>query len=67
MRFNKSATWHWLAKNLHLMSEKDVTKRLDEEMREHRRASVLIRLHQRYTKLRAQRERSELLKLAEKP
>jgi len=46
------------------MSEQDVLALLDNERATTKRVSVLERLHQRYTTLRAARERQEILKEA---
>jgi hypothetical protein len=48
------------------MSEDDVLALLNEERATTKRMSVLARLHQRYTTLRAARERQEILKEATK-
>jgi hypothetical protein len=37
---------------------------LEDEVTKHKRSSFIVRLHQRYTTLRAQRERKELLERA---
>lgn len=56
----KSA-WHDLNVLLSLRDERQVKAMLDEEVRVHKRASYAVRIHQRYTTLRAQRERKEIL------
>jgi len=56
----KSA-WHDLNVLLSMRNETQVKAMLDEEVAVHKRATYLIRIHQRYTTLRAQRERKELL------
>lgn len=56
----KSA-WHDLNVLLSMRNEAQVKAMLDEEVAVHKRATYLIRIHQRYTTLRAQRERKELL------
>lgn len=56
----KSA-WHDLNVLLSMRTEDQVKAMLDEEVAVHKRATYLIRIHQRYTTLRAQRERKELL------
>lgn len=56
--------WRELNESLADMSEKQVQKLLDEELADRRRATVITRLHQRFTILRAARERKELLKSA---
>ena len=59
-------TWRKLNDKLALMSEEDVLALLNEERATTMRISVLARLHQRYTTLRAARERAEILKGAVK-
>jgi hypothetical protein len=59
-------TWRKLNDQLALMSEDDVLALLNEERATTKRMSVLARLHQRYTTLRAARERQEILKEATK-
>jgi hypothetical protein len=49
------------------LDEDTIKKMLDEERVGEQRQSVLIRLHQRYTMLRAARERMEILGDAEFP
>lgn len=44
-----------------MRSETQVKAMLDEEVAVHKRATYLVRIHQRYTTLRAARERKELL------
>lgn len=56
--------WRKLNKELALLSEEQVLTLLNEERAGRRRLSILERLHQRYTTLRAARERMEILKEA---
>ena len=42
-------------------NEQQVLAMLDEEVKVHKRPTFVVRIHQRYTMLRAQRERQELL------
>jgi hypothetical protein len=56
--------WRQLNKELALLSEERVLALLNEERAGARRISILERLHQRYTSLRAARERIEILKEA---
>jgi hypothetical protein len=56
----KSA-WHDLNVLLSMRTEDQVKTMLDEEVKVHKRPTYLVRIHQRYTTLRAQRERKELL------
>lgn len=57
--------WRKLNKELALLSEEQVLTLLNEERAGRRRLSILERLHQRYTTLRAARERMEILKEAQ--
>lgn len=59
-------TWRKLNDQLALMSEEDVLALLNDERATTKRVSVLERLHQRYSTLRAARERQEILKEASK-
>lgn len=59
-------TWRELNQKLNLLSEEQVLQLLNDERIGARRVTVLERLHQRYTMLRASRERVELLKEAVK-
>ena len=56
--------WRELNKKLNLLSEEQVWQMLEIERQGPRRVTFLERLHQRYTMLRAARERVELLKEA---
>jgi hypothetical protein len=56
--------WRELNKKLNLLSEEQVWQMLETERQGPRRVTFLERLHQRYTMLRAARERVELLKEA---
>ena len=56
--------WRKLNKELALLNEEQVLTLLNQERVGRRRLSILERLHQRYTTLRAARERMELLKEA---
>ena len=59
--------WRKLNKELNLYSEEQVLQMLNEERTGARRVTFLERLHQRYTMLRASRERIELLQEAKRP
>jgi|TARA_R110000868_G_scaffold102765_2_gene283189 outer membrane protein TolC len=48
-------------------SEAELLVLLDEERKQHKRVSMLERIHQRYCTLRANRERLEILKEGRKP
>lgn len=56
--------WRKLNKELALLTEAQVLELLEAERAGRKRISILERLHQRYTALRATRERMELLKEA---
>ncbi len=56
--------WRELNQKLNMLSEEQVLQLLNDERIGARRVTVLERLHQRYTMLRAARERVELLKEA---
>ena len=56
--------WRKLNKELALLNESQVLDLLESERAGRRRISILERLHQRYTALRAARERMEILKEA---
>lgn len=58
--------WRELNKRLNLLSEEEVLALLEAERKGARRVTLLERLHQRYTALRAARERIEILKEAAK-
>lgn len=53
--------WFELNALLPLKDEKQVQVLLNEEVKVHKRPTFIVRIHQRYTMLRAQRERQELL------
>jgi hypothetical protein len=55
--------WRDLNKKLPELSEAAVQQLLQDEMVGMRRSTVVVRLHQRFTSLRATRERDELLAL----
>lgn len=59
--------WRSLNASLSEMDEDQVLTLLTQERESERRISMLQRLHQRYTSLRAARERVEILKEAVKP
>jgi hypothetical protein len=60
-------SWRQLNDVLCNMNEADVWSMLEAERFGDKRASVLQRLHQRYSVLRVSRERIELLKEAKNP
>lgn len=53
--------WRQLNEVLPTLDEDEVLRLLKKERRGERRQTVMIRLHQRYTILRAARERTEIL------
>ena len=53
--------WRDLNKVLPTLDEDTVKRMLEDERRGEQRVTVLVRLHQRYTILRAARERVEIL------
>jgi hypothetical protein len=59
--------WREINKVLPDLDEDAVRRLLEDERKGEQRQSVLIRLHQRYTMLRAARERVEILGDAEFP
>lgn len=60
-------TWRQLNSELKTFDEEKVLDMLNYERKNDRRVVVLERLHQRYTTLRASRERIELLQEAKQP
>jgi len=56
-------TWNWHDLNvvLAMRSEAQVKAMLDEEVEVYKRPTYAVRIHQRYTTLRAVRERKEIL------
>lgn len=58
-------SWHTVNKAMSGLSEQDVKNALNRELVGNRRKDVTKRLHQRYTKLRAQREFTELMNTLE--
>ena len=60
-------TWRKLNAELKTLDEAKVLEMLLAERRSAKRVSVLERLHQRYTALRAARERIEILRDARRP
>ena len=55
-------TWHAMCKRLTSMTEEEISDLLEEEVTEHKRPAMVRRLHQRYSTLRAARERVEIMK-----
>lgn len=63
----KKLSWRALNDILSQMTEDELLTMLNEERTGQRRASVLQRLHQRYTMVRCARERIEIMKDARQP
>lgn len=59
--------WRKLNKEINTLTEAQVLEMLNAERAGRKRVSILERLHQRYTVLRATRERIEILKEATAP
>ena len=59
-------TWRGLNDKMHTLTEEEVLNYLNYERQTQKRVRFLERLHQRYTVLRASRERIELLNEAGK-
>ena len=53
--------WFNLIVVLPKRNEAQVLAMLEDEVKVHKRPTFIVRIHQRYTMLRAQRERQELL------
>lgn len=58
-------TWRTLNHHLHLLNEEQLKVLLDMEIAGKRRYEVLKRLHQRYSTERTNRERIEILRVAQ--
>ena len=56
-------TWIELNDRLADLTEQEVLDLLEDEKRDARRSTVLVRLHQRYTVLRMLRERAALMEM----
>ena len=54
-------TWHQVCAQLTRMTEAQISDLLDEEITEHKRPAVVRRLHQRFSILRAARERAAIM------
>lgn len=57
-------SWQALNERISQMAEDELKHALNVEMTYDRREQMLVRLHARYTRVRAQREREELVALA---
>ncbi len=60
-------SWRKFQSELPNYSEADLRALLDEELTQHRRVTMLERIHQRYCTLRTNRERMEILKQGKAP
>ena len=60
-------TWRKFQSELPNYSEADLRALLDEELTQHRRVTMLERIHQRYCTMRTNRERMEILKQGKAP
>ena len=60
-------TWRKFQTDLPNYSEADLLALLDEEQTQHRRVTMLERIHQRYCTVRTNRERLEILKQEKQP
>jgi hypothetical protein len=67
LKEKKLLTWRKFQSELPNYNEAELLALLDEERSQHKRVSMLERIHQRYCTLRANRERLELLKIGKKP
>lgn len=59
-------TWRELQTAMANLTESEVAALLIEEVTLHKRAPFITRLHQRYARLRADRERQEILRMTQK-
>ena len=60
-------SWRKFQSELPNYSEADLRALLDEELTQHRRVTMLERIHQRYCTMRTTRERMEILKQGKAP
>ena len=60
-------SWRKFQAELPNYSEADLLALLDEEQTQHRRVTMLERIHQRYCTMRTNRERMEILKQGKAP
>jgi hypothetical protein len=63
----KRLNWRTLNDTINSLTEEEVLALLNQEREISKRVSMLQRLHQRYTALRASRERIEILQEAIRP
>jgi len=54
-------TWHQVCSKLTHMTEEQITDLLNEEISEYKRPAIVRRLHQRFSTLRAARERAVIM------
>jgi hypothetical protein len=64
---NELLSWRKFQNEMNSYSEADLLALLDEERTQHRRVSMLERIHQRYCTLRTNRERMEIMKEGKRP
>lgn len=62
----ETLSWREVNASIASMTEKQVLALIEEELKGPKRTTVLVRLHQRYTMLRASREREEMLRKLKK-
>ena len=55
-------TWHQVCAKLTSMTEEQISDLLAEEIAQYKRPAIVRRLHQRFSTLRAARERAEIMK-----
>lgn len=60
-------SWRSLHERINELSEADIERLLDEELRVHARSAFLERLHRRLCALRSSRERIEIMRKAKRP
>jgi len=54
-------TWHQVCAKLTDMTEEQISELLAEEIEKHKRPAIVRRLHQRFSTLRAARERAAIM------
>lgn len=59
-------TWHQVCAKLTTMTEAQISDLLAEEIAEYRRPAIVRRLHQRFSTLRAARERAAIMEKLKK-
>lgn len=61
----KQLTWRELQEVVTECTEEEVVSLLIDEVTLYKRPHIIVRLHQRYARLRADRERQEILRAAQ--